>query len=101
MQYQPCDELSQDLVAAQIEWQCPLSPVVAEQLIEYVSERYPSNHFEQLLEMALDVAFVTETVERHAYKKALGLFFNRRAQNARTLNKERVKEMNAIPFIPR
>ena len=98
MRYQPCDELAADLAVAQRDWGCTLQFPVAERLIEQVTERYPSRvSFETLLERALDLEFVLDENERHAYKQALGSFFNRRAQAAR----RRTKEMNAIPFAPR
>lgn len=98
MRYQPCDELGADLVAAQREWGCCLHPATAQRLIEYVSEHYPAkDDFETLLERALDLELIDDEIERHAYKYALGIFFNRRAQASR----KRAEEMDAIPFAPR
>ena len=97
MRYRPCDELGQDLIAAQTEWQCALDPSIAENVVEYISRNYGKQGFEDLLERGLDLEFVVDDIPRHAYKKALGLFFSKRAQYAR----QQVKEMNAIPFAPR
>ncbi len=98
MHYRPCDELGTDLVAAQSMWQCRLQPAVAERLVEYITERYPAKEaFETLLERALDVEFILDEAERHAYKYMLGIFFNKRVQASRKRN----EEMNAIPFAPR
>jgi hypothetical protein len=96
MHYRPCDQLSADLLEAQESWRCTLSAPVAERLIELVAGKYPTDDFEQLLEQALDREFVFVEDERHAYKQALGHFFNRRAQDART----KKREMLAIPFAP-
>lgn len=95
MRYRPCDELGADLAAAQSMWQCRLQPATAERLIEYVTERYPAKEaFETLLERALDMEFVLDETERHAYKYALGTFFSRRLR----VSRKQAKEMNAIPF---
>jgi hypothetical protein len=96
MQYRSCDQLGTDLIEAQAEWRCTLRLDTAERLIEHVAHEYPTGDFEQLLEEALDREFVLVEDERHAYKQALGHFFSRRAQDART----RRKEMLAIPFAP-
>ncbi len=98
MHNKPCDQLGTDLLAAQTEWQCSLDPAIAESVIGYINRNYNGRHeFEELLEMGLNLECITDDDERHAYKKALGLFYSRRRQYAR----EQAKERDAIPFAPR
>lgn len=97
MRYQPCDELASDLYTAGMQWGVSLDYATAERLIEYVNGKYPAPDFEGLLERALDLEFVLEDAQRHAYKCALGLFYNRRAKYAR----EQRKARDDIPFSPR
>lgn len=97
MQYRSCDELGANLFAAEEVFCLKLNLELAEDLITRVCKAYPSDkNFEELLVDACDKECV-EGDERHAYKYALGLFFNRRAQ-ARL---EAKRQMNAVPFAPR
>ncbi len=95
MLYKACDELSSNLYDAENAYQVCLDLATAERLIEYVCERYGTSNlfFEVLLDDALDSKNL-EDVLRHAYKIALGHFFNTRAQF-------KLREMNAVPFAPR
>lgn len=98
MRYRPCDELGSDLSIAQTQWGVNLDYVLCERLIEYVTEHYRSGtDFESLLETSLTIEMVADETERHAYKCALGLFFNRRAQHAR----QQTKARDEVPFAPR
>lgn len=97
MRYQSCDELSANLLVAEEYFKQKLQLSVAEDLIERVCKVYPNDRdFEELLNDACDKECVYDD-ERHAYKYALGLFFNRRAQ----VRKRAIREMDSIPFSPR
>ncbi len=97
MRYQPCDELAANLLAAEETFRLKLNFELAEDLITRVCNAYPSERdFEELLIDACNKECV-EGDEQHAYKYALGLFFNCRAQ-------VRIKEkraINSVEFAPR
>ncbi len=96
MNHKPCDALGSNLHDASLQWGCRLELTEAEALIEFVSERYGVEPFEDLLNRACDV-YALEGKERHGHKMALGLFFGARAQ----VKLQERREGLSIPFAPR
>ena len=54
MSHKPCDELGANLWEAQSQWGSVLSPKVAAELLDAVSERYGTGAFGDILHAARD-----------------------------------------------